>query len=85
MTSNANWELKIDEEVYTTLKKLPSAVAQGMVRMIGEISLESFRGSRKVGRDDNSWCHQKGTSFIFYDVDRSFRFIHITDIDSRPE
>lgn len=84
MSSNKNWDIKVDAAVYKVLKKFPRGDRDAIIAVLETIPRNPFVGDiEKIKGEEYSWRRRVGSYRIFYDLYIDARVIHVTEVRRR--
>ena len=84
MSSNENWELKVDDKVRRQIKKFPKEYSKKITDIIELLIMDPFAGdTNKIKDEENTWRRRVGSYRIFYEIHISKRLIHIFWVERR--
>ena len=84
MNSNANWKLRIREEVCKDLRKFPHEDQKRILKVIEQLPLNPYSGDiEKMKGKENVWRRRVGAYRIFYEIISKEKVIYIFRIKRR--
>ncbi|MDO8521281.1 MAG: type II toxin-antitoxin system RelE/ParE family toxin [bacterium] len=84
MTSPQNWDLRIDEAIFKTLKKIPRRDAGVILEVIKHLPTNPYFGDiQKMKGEKNAWRRRVGTYRLFYKLDMAEKSILVFRVERR--
>ncbi len=84
MSSSVNWELKIDDVVFKTLKKIPTKNREALLSAIKLLETNPYYGDlQKMQGEENSWRRRVGSYRIFYKIQTEEKIILVFKLKRR--
>lgn len=84
MSSNKNWELKIDGGVYKQLIKIPQKYRGKIVWVIESLAHDPLAGDiQKIKGEEHVWRRRVGSYRIFYEISKQEKLIHVFWVERR--
>lgn len=84
MSSNINWDLQVDPNVYKFLNKIPKRDAQNLLEILGLLPLNPYFGDiQKMRGEENSWRRRVGSYRIFYKLLANQKVVLVSEIKRR--
>ncbi len=84
MSSNKNWDFRIDRRVFKTLKRIPSPIAEKIVQTIEALAENPYAGDiEKIGGEKVLWRRRIGEYRIFFEIYQDKRFIDVVRVERR--
>lgn len=84
MSSNKNWNIQIDENVYKELVRIPKKDADQIISIIEDSLFNPYGGDiEKIKGEQYTWRRRIGTYRIFYEVHQERRLVHIFRVERR--
>ena len=84
MSSNGNWELKVDPRVYKELAKFPQKDVARIAFVLDDKNFDPYAGDiQKIKAEENVWRRRIGAYRIFYEVNQNTRLANVFWVERR--
>lgn len=84
MNLSANWELKIDDNIFKTLKKISTKNREILLSAIRLLPVNPYYGDlQKMQGEENSWRRRVGSYRIFYKIKTEEKIILVFKLQRR--
>ncbi len=78
------WGLKVDSWVHKVLKKIPREYAEHIFEVIEKLPTDPYAGDiEKEKSVVNVWRRRVGQYRILYEVNNTYRLVHVFDVQRR--
>ena len=84
MNFDANWELKIEPDVYKQAKRFPPTDRERVFSAINSLSLDPYVGDiEKIGGESDVWRRRVGAYRVFFEVYQHSRKVNVFRVKRR--
>lgn len=84
MSSNENWRLEVDVQVYKDLKRLPKSNIQKILEVIEKLPENPYAGDiQKMKGEVNVWRRRIGEYRMFYEILIKEKVIQVFRVERR--
>lgn len=84
MSSNKNWLLKIDENVYREFRKFPKKDFMRIIMVLEDPNFSPYIGDiEKIKGESNLWRRRIGAYRVFYEIKQEERIVHVFWVERR--
>lgn len=84
MSSSANWDLQVDDNIFKTLRKIPRHDAEALVAVIRLLPADPYFGDiQKMKGEDGTWRRRSGAYRIFYKIKTAEKVLLVFRLERR--